>query len=461
MHKEINLGIAPIGKFIFSHDAAMEQKKKIYSLMDNWKIKYHGIDEIIDDGMVRGDEDIDPVVNYLKSKKIDAVFIPHCNFGTESAASMIAKRLSVPVLLWGPRDQSPLPDGTRMRDSLCGMLATSKVLHKLDVIFTYIENCEIENPAFEKGFKRFIKAARVKKNVSSLKIGQIGTRIDFFWSTIIDESDLLNRFGIQILPFDMADFINSVNKRQKKHQNIYKAEVKELSKTIITRDNDYDENLMGSLALRDELISRAVENDLNAIAIKTFPSLQKGLKAITGLGCALACDRGIPILSESDIHGAISSVMLESATDSGNSSFSADIVMRHPEDDNGILLWHGIAPLSQKDPDSSINLYPTWTFKDLPPINASFKLKDGTVTICRFDGDKGNYCLGIGEGNTIQGPYNREFYAWVKVNDWKGWEKKIIYGPYIHHFSAIFDKCSDVLIEACRYLPEIKADEFE
>jgi hypothetical protein len=73
------------------------------------------------------------VVRYFQDRRIDALFIPHCNFGTEGAAAMIARECRVPVLLWSPRDDAPLSDGTRLRDSLCGTLATSGVLYKLRV----------------------------------------------------------------------------------------------------------------------------------------------------------------------------------------------------------------------------------------------------------------------------------------------------------------------------------------
>ena len=79
------------------------------------------------------------------------VFLPHCNFGTESATGLIDKKLGVPVLLWGPRDEAPLADGTRLRDSLCGMFAASKVLGKIGVPFTYIENCRVDDEAFSQG----------------------------------------------------------------------------------------------------------------------------------------------------------------------------------------------------------------------------------------------------------------------------------------------------------------------
>lgn len=102
--------------------------------------------------MVRNQRYVKLVVGYFKIKKIVVIFIPHCNFGTEEAASMIAKEMGVPVLLWGPRYEAPLPDGSRLRDSLCGMLATNGVLYKLGVPFTYIENCSIEEKSLKTEF---------------------------------------------------------------------------------------------------------------------------------------------------------------------------------------------------------------------------------------------------------------------------------------------------------------------
>ena len=102
--KEALLGVVPIGKFVFSHEDAIKQKNKIFKKLDHWKVKYSTIENIVPDGIVRDQKHVDLVVEDMKKKKIDALFIPHCNFGTEGAAAMIAKKLNVPTLLWGPRD---------------------------------------------------------------------------------------------------------------------------------------------------------------------------------------------------------------------------------------------------------------------------------------------------------------------------------------------------------------------
>jgi L-fucose isomerase-like protein len=189
------LGFCPIGKFVFSHEDALRQKAILEAKLRGWGVDFVGIDDAVADGIVRSQADVGPVVRRLHTAQVDALFMPHCNFGTEGAVGMIAKRLGVPILLWGPRDEAPEADCTRLRDTLCGLVASSKVLVKLGVPFTYVENTSPDDPKLEHGLKNFLKAAAVARSLKGLKVGQVGTRIDFFWTTIINESELLGRFG--------------------------------------------------------------------------------------------------------------------------------------------------------------------------------------------------------------------------------------------------------------------------
>ena len=456
------LGICPIGKFVFSHEDAVRWKKEIFKKFKEWDISYCDVDNILPDGVVRDQKHVEAVVDYFKMKKIDALFIPHCNFGTEGAAAIIAKEMKVPVLLWGPRDEAPLSDGSRLRDSLCGMLATSGVLYKLNIPFTYIENCSIEDKKFKKGVHRFIKAASVVKAVNGMKIGQIGVRIDFFWSTIMNEKELLENFNIQLFPFDMVEFIKGIKERAKKDFINYKNEQAEIQKWLKVEGLDVENPFINGLALRDELTRLAEEYNLDAFSIKSFNSLQDELGGGLGLGDALYGDAGIPIGAESDFLGAISSVILETAADIKEPVLFPEFTVRHPENDNAVLLWHGSAPLSLRDPKSEIKMVPPWILKNLPASSVSFKLKDGPLTVCRFENLKnGEYVLGIGEGKTVIGPFTREIYVWMEVDDWPHWEKVLIEGPYIHHCAAIYEHCADVLVEACKYIPKLSSQRFE
>jgi L-fucose isomerase-like protein len=405
---------------------------------------------------------VEPVTRYFREKRIDALFVPHCNFGTEGAVGMIARNLGVPVLLWGPRDEAPLSDGSRHRDSLCGMFASSKVIRKLGVPFTYVENCRVGDPPFAEGVSRFLRAAAVVKSMRTMRIGQVGVRVDFFWTTIDNESELLQKFGIHVLPFDIADFLRGVKTLAKKDGSRYREELAALKREWFDSEGfGNEEGLVNSLAMRDELFRIGEENDLDAFAIKSFNSIPTELGPGDGLGDMLV-QEWFPIAAETDIHGAVSSVLVEAAAKVDEPSFFPEYTVRHPENDNAVLLWHAAAPLSLRHPDfKKVGMLPPWILKDLPARSLQFRLKDGPLTVCRFDGDTGEYRLGVGQGRTVPGPATREFYAWMEVDDWPRWEREIMEGPYIHHCSAVYDHCADALEEACKYIPHLTLQRFD
>lgn len=455
------LGVCPIGKFVFSHEDALIQKNKIFDKLQELKLNYCTIDDVIPDGMIRNQKHAETVTEYFKHKKIDALFVPHCNFGTEAAVGLICKNLNVPVLLWGPRDEAPLPDGSRLRDSLCGMLASSKVLHKLNVPFTYIENCSVDDKKFTEGLSVFIRASSVVKAMRTMRIGQLGIRIEFFWCTIVNESELLDKFGIQVLPIDMMEFLEQVELRVKSNLEEYRKELSQIKNWLITDKLEDENELINGLAFRDELVSIAEKENLDAFSVQSINSLVNALGAGYGLGLSLVTEK-IPLADESDIHGAISSVLLNAAKKTEDPVFLPEYTIRHPENNNAVLMWHGSAPLSLKDPEfKKINISAPWILTDLPPVSLQYKMKDGKLTVCRFDGDNGEYILGIGEGKTVKGPYTREYYLWMEVDNWPEWEKKLIEGPYIHHCSCTYDTCSGILEEACKYIPGLKSQRYD
>ncbi|MFP4028920.1 MAG: hypothetical protein ACLFWL_14110 [Candidatus Brocadiia bacterium] len=47
------LGLVPMGKFVFSHEDALEQKGKIQDLLPRMGVRYVNIDDTVPDGMVR------------------------------------------------------------------------------------------------------------------------------------------------------------------------------------------------------------------------------------------------------------------------------------------------------------------------------------------------------------------------------------------------------------------------
>ena len=456
MHQQpVLLGLCPIGKFVFSHEDALRYKSRIEERLRAWDIPYVGVDEVAPDGIVRRTEDVAPVVRHLRAAGVDGVFMPHCNFGTEHAVGLIGRDLGVPVLLWGPRDEAPLPDGTRLRDSLCGLFASSKVLHKLAVPFTYIENCRLDEAPLEAGVNNFLRVMSVVKGFRHIRIGQIGERIDFFWTTIINESELLERFGIEVLPLDLPAVIDATKARARHDRARYLDELDGLARQVRLEGFKGQEPVVNVLALRDEMLALAARFDLSGFAVQSFMSICEALGAMVEFAMAEVSAAGYPTACETDVHGAVSSILLQRASLDAEPTFLADFTIRHPENDNGVLLWHCGFPLSLRRQDAPAAIGPHWILPGIPAGSCHWPLRDGELTVARFDGDRGEYRLAIGTGHTIPGPHTQNSYVWMQVNDWRRWERQLIEGPYIHHVGAVYGRYASVLAEACKYLPGV------
>jgi len=457
MTKRVLLGVCPIGKFVFSHEDALAQKRKLFDKLDAWGVRYCHVDDVLPDGMVRDQKHVGPAVEHFRRQGIDALFVPHCNFGTEGAAGMIAAKLGVPVLLWGPRDEAPEPDGTRLRDSLCGMFATSKVLHKLGVPFTYIENCRIDEPPLQRGLDTFLRAVRVAGALrGGIRIGHVGQRIDFFWTTIVNESQLLERFGVEVLPLDMVAFIDAVKDRAERNGDAYAREAAQLRRDCTIEGFAEDRPLVNILAVRDQMLALAEEHGLDGLAVQTFMSLVEAMGAYCSFSLSTASNR-IPIAQESDIHGAVSLVLLARAAAGDEPVFLTDVTVRHPANDNGVLLWHTGAPTGMKHPDATVRLGSHWILPSPLSGMTHFRLKDGPITILRFDGDRDRYQLAVGEGRSIDGPTTQNNYAWMEVDDWPRWERQLMEGPFIHHAAMAYGHHTAAVLEAVKYVPGLDA----
>ena len=136
----IKIGYAPTRRSIFSAPDAVKYRKLTADRLRELGVDFVDIDDINDEGLLYDENDRLKIVEKFKAAKIDGLFLPHCNFGTEYECARLAKDMGVPVLLWGPLDERPEPNGVRLRDTQCGLFATGKVLRRFGVPFTYLTN---------------------------------------------------------------------------------------------------------------------------------------------------------------------------------------------------------------------------------------------------------------------------------------------------------------------------------
>jgi len=457
--RRLKLGYAPTRRFVFSAEDAFRYKQMIREKIESFGLGIDIVDleGINEEGLLYNDlAGAERVIERFRKEDVDAVFFPHCNFGTEDAVARVAKALGKPVLLWGPRDESPLEDGMRLRDTQCGLFATGKVLRRFNVPFTYVTNTRVDDPVFERGFVNFIAAANVVRHFRNLRILQIGPRPASFWTMICNEGELLERFGIEIHPITLVDIQRAGERIAKKGGPELKEAIDYIKATLDWSEVSEDD-VRRIAALKVAMRTYARETQSSAIAIQCWSSLQDAMGIMPCLANAILTDEQIPVTCETDIHGAITSVMMQAAAFNEAPTFFADLTIRHPENDNGELLFHcGNFPVSLVEGRPKLRRH--FLFDDHSPGTNEGRIKGGSVSLARFDGDHGEYSLFLGRARGIEGPYTRGTYVWVEVNDWPLWEEKLVTGPYVHHIVGIHANVIPALYEACRYIPGLKPD---
>ena len=456
--EKIKLGIAPTRRFCFSKEDAHRFKDIILEKMRaDERVEVIDIDDINEEGLIYDSVgDVDKIADKFIAAKVDAVFFPHCNFGTEDTVAKVAKKVGKPVLLWGPRDEDPLEDGSRLRDTQCGLFATGKILRRFNVKFTYIPNCAIDDPIFVRGFDTFLRAVSVVKAFNKARILQIAPRPASFWTMMYNEGELLEKFGIQVFPITLKELelrTLSIEEEGGKVLNDTVAQIKEIVDCTGADENAVRRTAALKLAIR----SYANEQACTAAAIQCWNALQDSLGIMPCMVNGLLTDEGLPVTCETDIHGAITCIMAHAAAMYKTAPFFADLTVRHSQNENSELLFHcGNFPPSLAEGKTKFSRH--FLFDGHEPGTHEGPVKLGDMSIVRFDGDHGEYQLFLGKAKGVSGKFTRGTYVWIEVNDWLLWEEKLVCGPYVHHCVGIHDYVIPALYEACKYIDGLTPD---
>ncbi|HZJ58014.1 MAG TPA: fucose isomerase [Clostridia bacterium] len=441
------VGVLPVKRGFLSLEVAMEEKKKLFNAIGGIKddfVTLVDVDDVCEGGVLFKLDEVQAAVDKFKKADIDALFICHCDFGEEQALIKVAREFDVPVLLWGNRDKFPNTFEKRGRDTQCGMFASTKVLSRNKITFSYIYNVDVETDEFMDGYLTFLRTANVVKAMKRLKIAQIGLRPQQFMSVIASEGLMVEKFGIEVVPFSVPAIIRNV-------EELAAAKGSQVQEGIASFKERMDcsqmteEQLAKIAALKITVKDMMEDSGCRAGAIECWSLFSREIGVAPCMIVSELADLGLPLSCEMDLNGAITSVIADAVTLGESAVFFADLTIRHPENDNAELLWHcGPFPYSLKDPDKPARM-----------INAQaiWELKKGDITILRCDDIDGEYKVIASEGKAVDGPETTGSYVWFESPCWKSLEEKFIFGPYIHHVAGVYGNYSRAIEEAARYLP--------
>ncbi len=462
LNYKVKIGLVPIRRECspragaFNWEKAEERGRKAVEYIEKKftddKISFVDLKGINPVSVLFSENDADAVIARMRAEKADAVFFINGNFGNEEVAGTVASALGLPVLLWGPQDDVFEPDGMRYTDSQCGIFGVSRQFQRLNIPFTYIENCRIENDIFTDGLRSFISVVCMVKNFRGMRIGQIGMRPKPFCSVIFNEGELMQKFGIQVIPVNMAVVAD-------RFQRILREKDEELEKGAEFLSGRYEideptrpllKKIYAFVLFYKEIFA---EYRLNIISSECWTSMGLALGVLPCIAFSVLADEGYLISCESDLHGALSMALLSCAALGRKTPFFGEFTVRHPTDRNVELLWHcGQFPYSVKKTDCKARTV---------AMREWFQAENGTYTLARFDQDDGRYLLLGGSCVSADGPFTNGTYLWARFKNLSAWEKKLIYGPYIHHMAEIKGDYTEELREFCKYIPHLNPDSVE
>lgn len=392
----------------------------------------------------------DDIIERFKNEDVDAVMIINCNFGNEEAAADIAHALGKPVLLWAPLDDEYYVDGMRPTDSQCGLFGVSRQMQRYHIPFSHLPCCRVESDEFKEGFESFVRVACMVKNFKGMRIGQVGARPAPFFSVIWNEGELMEKFGIRIVPINFA----VIEQRMKSAPELYPQEIAEYEQYFLTHYelDDLTPQYIRPMATMTAMYKHLFEEfNLDVISAECWtatPIMFDGLAPCALYG--LLNEMGYMVSCESDMHCAMTMALLKSATLGKGRPLFGEFTVRHPENKNAELLWHcGPFPVSEKAEGTKARL-----------VNqrAWLRAKDGEYTVARIDQESGNYMMLPLKCRTTEGPQTHGTYIWGEFEDLQKIEDRLLDGPYIHHFVEIKGDYTKELREFCKYVPNLKID---
>jgi L-fucose isomerase-like protein len=453
--KKCVLGVAPTRRDVFPGNRGAEIMKRVRELAVKYDVNLVTIENVTREGLLVTNDEIPKIAEHFRSGGVDAVFVPHANFGQEEAVAKLCRELGKPVLLWGPRD--PAPKGVvdqledRAYDVQCGLFATGKALLSYDVPFTYIENCWIDSPVLDKGFDDFIRVVCAAKALKGARVAQLSVRPWQFLTVKCNEAELLEKFGIEIVPVETTDIIKEIDGILKNESGPVGQKITEWNQKLdLSAQSDAEQRKLASAVLA---IKRLAErHGCRVVAGECWTMLQTafGINACFVWGALF--DEGLPVTCETDILGALGCGMMAGAVRGGTVPFFADITVRHPTNDNAELLWHcGPFP-----PSLARGTRPA-----VVGCKGQFEIEGGDITLVRMGSLKGKYTMFADEVRGVDGPKTNGTYVWIETDDWPKWERKFVTGPYIHHVTGAHGKYREIIHEALKYVGDIAPDRID
>jgi hypothetical protein len=451
------LGFAPWAAQDVPQQDAQHWRERLIRALEACDVEVIDLFEAIQDNFLRTDADAHVAVQHFRDNHVDGVFYPQLGKDCAAFAPQMAKALMLPSLLWNGRADALLAPEAPQALYHCGAFETAKLFTRMGLAFSLLESTYVDDPKFENGLRCFAAACAVVARLRNLRVLQIAPRDEMRPALAVNENELLRFFGISCIPVPISRLSQEMDALVYKRGADWAA-----TQAMIERKMDcgfVPEEATGKLAAMYLALMRLCQQyECTAIAIPCGDSLREALGVYPCAVAGLLTQEGLVTVCDADVHGAISAVMLQQACAGVSPVFFARLAGRHPQRDDAALLCNcGNAPVSLAHPST------TPVLSDGPGRDGCFgrgqwRLLEGNLTLCRFDGENGRYGLFATQTQTCDGPRVDGVYTWIQTPVWGALEQQLLRGGYAPSFACVHACVLPVLREACRFIDGLHFD---
>jgi len=449
----LKLGFVPGNRRYFSVEMAAKARKETIEAMESLGIEVVVPDESLTEaGCVKNRDEGRKCGELFKRVGVDGIVIGAMNFGDEQGCVTPVQMAgpNLPVLIFGCQEEQNLQLGFPRRDSFCGLLSIAEDLRQLGIRYTVAQKpiCFPTDDSFRAQLDHFARVCRVVNGIRGMRIGQIGTRPEAFWTCRCDEK-MLQKIGVTVVPKDLSELLGAIGRLDDGD-----AAVQE-KLTSIQAEADTS-SVSPEILLKIAKFERALEDmfeqfELDAAAIQCWNSLQLNYGIVACGVLARLTDRGKICSCEADVLGALSMQALRLAA--GSAAALLDWNNLHNDDPELVNLWHcGVYPASfgKAKPKMAVQGI---MGKHIGPEKSTgvleMEVKPGPATVCRMtQGVEGDWKVFIGQGAFEDNPA-KTFGAggWCRLPGLESIYRDILLDGFPHHVAVAHSHVGNVLYE--------------
>lgn len=323
--KEFQAAYLPIGVPTFHLESAQAE----------FEASVHTLKEITEqvvcpDEMLLSLEKLDAFLDRLHP---DLLILQNITFANAAYASQVLKRFSCPILLWTLRE--PVIDGGRLRlNSLTGAYSAANAIkefreEEIEYVFGFPTEEEVRRT-----LNACIRAARMKKQLTQLKMASIGhTPQGFGFGRALD-LDLMKRFGVTLDSLEARELIEKAKTYSVEECRPYLEKASRCMKGLSEIPKERVEDFARLYKAYQEYVE---ENGIGAVSSRCWPDFFTAFGTPVCAVLAMLNDTGTAAACEADAYGALSMYLGMELTK--KPVFFGDPVSMD-ETENTITYWH-------------------------------------------------------------------------------------------------------------------------